>query len=465
MANTLLSLPVDVPWKRIAISTDMYAKSLDAFPDQWASSIAVYLYEPPPDPLDTTGEITTFLKVTASITGINWQGARFDLGGGVFTWPHFFWYPALSALIQVAVVPKGTQQDGTPWDIGQFPYFSDFEPKKREVIQSGSVSGESMTTSTPDLTVNKSTTSTPSMETDLSGTHSGDGSTSGAVTKVFGQASSNTTEITNASQQIRATTSFTTNLSHVFQILDTYHTGTNRAMFLVSARPDLVDSLYTFAKGPRRLEGIQDFFLVVRRPKEMTGICVKAILETAHLAIDDPTSKEVFITSREVAGCSVGGVLQIGTSGPLVTHESSLNKTIGDLLAAANKAGKGAVVAANALGRALRDEMVKSLGSPDRSSATKVDIAQTQFGIRQIIGAIPTAVLQQNAKLRQAVSKMKASVSAQPSMQKTIQELPARTEFLRTVGYPLTNVNITNKSSSSKQTAPPAPTTKNKPIG
>ena len=72
-------------------------------------------------------------------------------------------------------------------------------------------------------------------------------------------------------------------------MLDSYHAGTNRALFFLNARPHMVDSPYTFVKGPRQIEGIQEFFLVVRRPKDMVDFCVKAELETAHLHESDET--------------------------------------------------------------------------------------------------------------------------------------------------------------------------------
>jgi beta-lactam-binding protein with PASTA domain len=63
-----------------------------------------------------------------------------------------------------------------------------------------------------------------------------------------------------------------------------YHLGTNRAIFFMLPRPHIVQSEYTFVNGPRLLEGIQEVFLVVLRPKDLKGICVEAYLETAHVA-------------------------------------------------------------------------------------------------------------------------------------------------------------------------------------
>ena len=43
-----LSDPVDIPWKHLAISKDIYARSIEkGLPLKWSSSLAVYYYEPP----------------------------------------------------------------------------------------------------------------------------------------------------------------------------------------------------------------------------------------------------------------------------------------------------------------------------------------------------------------------------------------------------------------------------------
>ena len=48
-------------------------------------------------------------------------------------------------------------------------------------------------------------------------------------------------------------------------------------------RPHIIQSDKTFVIGPRMIEGIQEVFLVVMRPKLMQDICVEANLETAHI--------------------------------------------------------------------------------------------------------------------------------------------------------------------------------------
>ena len=88
---------------------------------------------------------------------------------------------------------------------------------------------------------------------------------------------------TDAAREARETFSHTTQLSQMYHQLNSYHLGTNRAAFFVLPRPHVVQSEHTFVNGPRELEGIQEFMLVVVRPKEMKNFCVEAYLETAHL--------------------------------------------------------------------------------------------------------------------------------------------------------------------------------------
>jgi hypothetical protein len=63
-----------------------------------------------------------------------------------------------------------------------------------------------------------------------------------------------------------------------------YHMGTNRSIFLLLPRPHIVQTENTFVNGPRELEGIQEVFLTVLKPRTIERMCVEAYLETAHIA-------------------------------------------------------------------------------------------------------------------------------------------------------------------------------------
>ena len=171
MAISVLSLPVDIPWRRLAISRDMYAASIsDTLPLKWRSSLAVFYYVPEADqePVNPD-ELTTFLKVVATVTGYQPEGSEVDeeaVSGPFhsivvrnFEQLTNHSYPALSALVQIAVFPQSGE-----WDISQYPYLTDFEPKKREIVELVSETGEALTQSATALNVRKGTTSTNSSE-------------------------------------------------------------------------------------------------------------------------------------------------------------------------------------------------------------------------------------------------------------------------------------------------------------
>ena len=324
MSFMTLSLPTDIPWKRLAISPDMYAQSSQPLPLKWHSSLAVFSYDPPPETITeptNPDELTTFLKVVATITGFQPEGNDIDEHALTrsFRWTLIknydqltnHYYPAYSALLQVAVFPTGRPPGGGEWVVSQYPYLTDFEPKKRELIELVTETGEALTQSGTTVNVRKGTTSAESTELNTvnrSGTSFGVQASQGSDTgesktnqqvnysasnmaeasakNAVGTQSVNLTT-TDASREKRELYSNTTSLSQLYQLLDSYHAGTNRAIFFLNARPHLVDSNLTFVNGPRKIEGIQEFFLVVRRPKAMEGICVTAVLETAHLHLSD----------------------------------------------------------------------------------------------------------------------------------------------------------------------------------
>jgi hypothetical protein len=66
------------------------------------------------------------------------------------------------------------------------------------------------------------------------------------------------------------------------------HVGTNRALFLLLARPHVLQptDFRTFVQGLRAIEGVQEFFVIVSRPQDMEGLCVEASLETGHFPED-----------------------------------------------------------------------------------------------------------------------------------------------------------------------------------
>ncbi len=53
MSRQSLNLPINIPWKQIAVSQDMMDKIFcnKLFPFAWRSSMAISVYEPPPEDL------------------------------------------------------------------------------------------------------------------------------------------------------------------------------------------------------------------------------------------------------------------------------------------------------------------------------------------------------------------------------------------------------------------------------
>jgi hypothetical protein len=88
---------------------------------------------------------------------------------------------------------------------------------------------------------------------------------------------------TDRAREMREVYSHTTQLTQMYHQLIGYHIGTNRSVFVMLPRPHIVQTEETFVNGPRLLEGVQEFFLVVMRPKNVMGFCVEAYLETAHI--------------------------------------------------------------------------------------------------------------------------------------------------------------------------------------
>jgi hypothetical protein len=304
MALTELSLPVDIPWKRMGVSADMidtHAGDLQ-FPEKWRSSIAAFYHEPTDLPPEYCDRRITYIKLAVTIT--NFQIGTDDVTvldelrkswGQFYAWKNFDSsvtrsYPCYGALLQVSVLPNPRQGVATH----DFPYISGFQPRKREMYEVVTESGEVASQSANKLNVLKGTTTTDTQEDydlDLGG---------GGGSMLFGLASWNSGQkqegtvnryqkqdqdvrTTDASRDKRESHASSTSINQLYTLLQGYHLGTNRAMFFMQPRPHIQDSQFTFIRGLRRLEGVQEFFLIVDRPATVPGICVEVALETAHL--------------------------------------------------------------------------------------------------------------------------------------------------------------------------------------
>jgi len=305
-----LSLPLDIPWKRLCVSEDSIARFTGdrAGSKKWKSSIAVFEHTPGEEYQTYEGMTVSYLKVAATLTGFQPEPSETGLQDrrirSAFSDPLVIeeyekaaskYYGCYGAILEVIVTPKNAPD--LPLD--QFPYFADFEPKKRELYEVVTDTGEVMSRSLEGVGVRKGASTSDSHEVlDSTSVNLGvSGSVSGVTgslgvqqehgTKDLSQQGYENVRTTDSARESRETFAHTTQLTQMYHQLSSYHLGTNRAIFFVLPRPHIVESERTFINGPRVLEGIQEFFLVVMRPKAVAEICVEAYLETAHL-VNEP---------------------------------------------------------------------------------------------------------------------------------------------------------------------------------
>lgn len=307
MTINTLSLPIDIPWKRLCVSDDMIDEKVcdREFPYRWRSSVVVFSYEPPEEHQTYDDASVSYLKVVSTITGLQAGeevtrelGLPPDLKNYPFNDKDVTqlgidsinkYYGCYGAILEVSIKPKGDQPKS------KYPYFIDFEPKKREIYELVSETGEMMSRSLSNVNVQKGTTTTQTHEVlDIFKGASAEAKVGSAGvggsfqgewgTKDITQHEYANSRATDQSREMRELFSHTTQLSQMYHQFTSYHLGTNRAVFVMLPRPHIVQSEHTFVNGPRELEGIQDVFLVVMRPKDVKEFCVEAYLETAHLS-------------------------------------------------------------------------------------------------------------------------------------------------------------------------------------
>jgi hypothetical protein len=94
---------------------------------------------------------------------------------------------------------------------------------------------------------------------------------------------------TDTSREARETLSRTTQSSQMYQLFNGYHLGSNRALFVIAPRPhtvsDQLQTEFNLIDGARKLEGIQEVFVVVHMPRTLAGFCIQAGLDTGHEVI------------------------------------------------------------------------------------------------------------------------------------------------------------------------------------
>lgn len=309
-----LNLPDDVCWERVCVSDDMVDRLAcdTVLPPRWRSSIAVFRYVPAAEYQNHPGRKLIYYKVVCTVTGyqprqdeitgaINFEGFRTsqvdDLEQRLATF-----MPCHGAAIQVSVAPADS---GIA--VANYPYFMDFQPKQRLLYEQASDTNERASRSLESLNVKKGGGTTQSQEVlDIDGGYSV-GATAGAngVTGGFNYsqqmqrgtrniASNETTDVrtTDATREARETLSHTTQITQMYNLLQAYHLGTNRALFYLAPRPHVLEEPSGFIRGPRVIDGIQEFFLVVNQPEAQSAPCLSVRLDTAHIDATQETDYE-----------------------------------------------------------------------------------------------------------------------------------------------------------------------------
>lgn len=310
------NLPTDIPWKKICTTNDMMDRVVCdvELPPKWQSSIAMFKYVPADEYQLYPDYKVTYLKATVTVTGyqplddeiqgeIDWDGVDITTLDGLTELLNSY-YPCNGAILQIVVGPKGANPT-IPFD--QYPFFFDFEPKKRELYEMATDTKEKQSRSVETLNITKGAGSVQSqevMDVDMGGSwnvgvqgQAGSGAGGGLSVGSSTQGQWGTKSMDTQQNQVdrsqeagtekRETLSHTTQLSQLYHLLDSYHLGTNRAVFFMQPRPHVVEEPSGFVRGPRKLEGVQEFFMIVAQPKAQEEFCVSARLDTGHLIETD----------------------------------------------------------------------------------------------------------------------------------------------------------------------------------
>jgi hypothetical protein len=202
---------------------------------------------------------------------------------------------------------------------------------------------------------------------------------------------------------------------------------------------------------------------VVRRPKQVESICVRARLETAHLYENDPTLTTLYITAREVAGCFAGG-RPFGEipSGPWVVYERDLNPSFAPLLVESRKVGTEAVVAANAISRQVRNEVISSFRPSRRYTLGTVDFLHTNFALRELVTGIDPADIEQRPELASAIKQVTQGLKTGQSQPLSSKEIEVRQVLLNALGIRASNGSLEAQREQIIGQRPPRSTTQQK---
>jgi hypothetical protein len=223
-------------------------------------------------------------------------------------------------------------QESRPFDLIEFPHIIDLEPKTRDLVQASTETGEILTSSKSNVKTNKSLTHTESSETGYElGAMYGKKDVYGITGKLNHKNTETEQEnwsvATDASRERQEKEGSSTQISQLYNLLSTYHLGTNRALVLMLARPHILQPTdhRTFVDGLRQIEGIQESLLIVARPPDMEGLSIEAYLETGHFpeGLTPEKPEETFDESSEdfiVTAFADNGYFSGSCTNILTTH-------------------------------------------------------------------------------------------------------------------------------------------------
>ena len=282
-----------ISWKLIDATESMMDRGFcdNETPFPWRSSIALYAFEPAQEELQESlcGERLAYLKVTVSITGyLPSADESLEVFGEIAEVAGTEYLGCYGALVNISVFPPESSDD-----LSIYPRIVDFEPKQRDLMETRTDTGEVLVGSSTNIQVDKSASQTFGREIGVS--HTGKYT---SPQSVGGQGEASHTfsgKWTNSAQESYQVNvdgakdrqerfSHETSINQLYNLLTGYHAGTNRAVFLMLARPHVLQPTdrRTFVRGLRQIEGMQDFFLVIRRPQSMNQLRVEVGLDTGH---------------------------------------------------------------------------------------------------------------------------------------------------------------------------------------
>jgi hypothetical protein len=306
MATAALNLPVDIPWERVCVTKDMVDPGrgqASETPPLWQSSMALYRYVPPDEYQVYPNRRLVYYKLAATISNYQPKSSQIlgtldanALSSGRLADEEVKRrlsesLPCSAAIVQLTVTP---QESGR--SLEDYPYVLDVQPRQRALYESVTESKEQASRSLETLQLRKDAGTSNSLEVldvDKGGSAqfqyagSGGGLTTAGEwgTKSLGKEDSSNIATTDASREARETQSFTTQLSQMYTLLQTYHLGTNRVFVYITPRPHTVEPPTGFS-APRSLDGVQDLFFVISQRKADKLPCVTARLDTGHLSIE-----------------------------------------------------------------------------------------------------------------------------------------------------------------------------------